>query len=136
MLKEFKEFAMKGSLIDMAIGIVIGAAFGAVTNSFINGIFMPIIGLIFQVGDLSKAKLVLKEAVVATDGSITTPESAIMYGEFIGYVINFLIVAWIMFLLIKGMNKMKRAQEEAPAAPAAPPASEVLLAEIRDLLKK
>lgn len=133
MLKEFKEFAMKGNLIDMAVGVVMGAAFGAVTGAFINGIFMPLVGMIFQVGDLSQAKFILQEAAVAADGKVT-PESAIMYGSFIGAIINFLVVAFVMFMIIKGINASKKA-EPAPA-PAPPPAQEVLLAEIRDLLAK
>ncbi len=133
MLKEFKEFALKGNLIDMAVGLVMGAAFGTVTAAFIDGMFMPIIGQIFQVGDFAQAKMVLSPAVTDATGKVTTPESAILYGKFIGAVLNFLIVAFVMFMVVKAMNKMKK--EEA-AAPAPPPAQEVLLTEIRDLLKK
>ncbi len=132
MLQEFKEFAMKGNLIDMAIGVVMGAAFGTVTKAFIDGMFMPIIGTIFKVGNLKDAKIVLKNAVMEGD-KVVSPESAILYGDFIGAIINFLIIAFVMFMVIKGINKMKKAQAEAPAAP---PAQEVLLTEIRDLLKK
>jgi large conductance mechanosensitive channel len=133
MLQEFKEFAMKGNLIDMAVGVVMGAAFGAVTAAFINGIFMPLVGLIFQVGDLANAKLILKPAVLDAAGKITTAETAIAYGSFVGAIINFLVVAFVMFMVIKAVNKFKN---EAPAAPAEPSATEVLLAEIRDVLKK
>lgn len=133
MIQEFKEFAMKGSLIDMAVGVVMGAAFGSVTTAFIDGIFMPFIGLVFQVGDLNKAEYILREEVKNAAGEIITTKSAIMYGNFIGAFLNFMIIAFMMFLIIKGINKMRK---EAPAAPAAPPAQEVLLAEIRDLLKK
>lgn len=132
MLQEFKQFAMKGNLVDMAVGVVIGAAFGAVTKAFIDGMFMPLIGTIFQVGDLSQAKIVLSEAVKEGD-KIIKPESAILYGDFIGAVINFIIIAFVMFLIIKSINKMKKAEA---AAPVTPPAQEVLLTEIRDLLKK
>ncbi len=133
MIQEFKDFAMKGNLVDMAVGVVMGAAFGTVTKAFIDGMFMPLIGLIFNVGDLSAAKIILSNAVMEGD-KVVTPESAIMYGNFIGAIINFIIVAFVMFLIIKGINKMKKA---APApAPAAPSAQEVLLSEIRDLLKK
>ncbi len=133
MIQEFKDFAMKGNLVDMAVGLVMGAAFGTVTKAFIDGIFMPIIGQIFQVGDLSAAKYVLSAAVKEGD-KVITPESAILYGGFIGAIINFIIVAFVMFMIIKGLNNMKKA---APApAPAAPPVQEVLLGEIRDLLKK
>lgn len=134
MLKEFKEFAMKGSLIDTAIAFVMGAAFATVSTSFINGMFMPIVALIFQVGDMNGMKIVLKDAVTDAAGVVTTPETAIMYGTFLGAVINFIIVAFIMFMVIKAINSTKKA--EAEAAPAPPPAQEVLLTEIRDLLKK
>lgn len=133
MIQEFKDFAMKGNLVDMAVAVVMGAAFGTVTKSFIDGMFMPIIGLIFNVGDLSSVKIVLSQAVMDGD-KVVTPESAILYGSFIGAIINFLIIAFVMFLVIKGINNMKKA---APApAPAGPSAEEVLLGEIRDLLKK
>ena len=134
MMKEFKEFAMKGSLIDTAIAFVMGAAFATVSTSFINGMFMPIVALVFQVGDMSGMKIVLKSAVTDAAGVVTTPETAIMYGTFLGAVINFIIVAFIMFMVVKAMNATKKA--EAEAAPAPPPAQEVLLTEIRDLLKK
>jgi large conductance mechanosensitive channel len=136
MLKEFKAFAMRGNLIDMAVAFVMGVAFAAITNSFINGVVMPLIGQIFQVGDLAQAKFVLSEAVLGEDGAVVTPESAVMYGEFIGAVINFIIVAFVMFMVVKGVNSMKKKQEEAPAAPPAPTKEEILLGEIRDLLKK
>jgi large conductance mechanosensitive channel len=136
MLQDFKAFAMKGNLIDMAVGVVMGAAFGKVSGSFIDGMFMPLVGKLFQVGDLSKIKLVLSDEVVDAAGKVTTPESSIAYGEFIGAVLNFLIVALVMFSVIKAINSMKKAEAEAPAAPAPPPVQEVLLAEIRDLLKK
>ncbi|MBI1265881.1 MAG: large conductance mechanosensitive channel protein MscL [Cryomorphaceae bacterium] len=136
MLKEFKAFAMRGNLIDMAVAFVMGVAFAAITNSFINGVVMPLIGQIFQVGDLAQAKFVLSDAVLGADGSVVTPESAVMYGEFIGAVINFIIVAFVMFMVVKGVNSMKKKEEEAPAAPPAPTKEEVLLGEIRDLLKK
>jgi len=134
MLKEFKEFALKGSLIDTAIAFVMGAAFANVSTSFINGMFMPIVAMVFQVGDMSGMKIVLKDAVKDAAGVVTTPETAIMYGTFLGAVINFIIVAFIMFMVIKAMNASKKT--EAEAAPAPPPAQEVLLTEIRDLLKK
>jgi large conductance mechanosensitive channel len=133
MLKEFKEFAMKGSLIDTAIAFVMGAAFAGVSTSFINGMFMPLVAMVFQVGDMSGMKLVLKDAVVDAAGKVTTPETAIMYGTFLGAVINFLIVAFIMFLVVKAMNKMKK---EEPAAAPAISSSDALLMEIRDGLKK
>lgn len=132
MLKEFKEFAMKGGLIDIAVGLVMATAFGAIVGAFVDGIFMPIIGQIFQVGDLSAAKHVLAPAVVGADGAVTTPEAAILYGKFIGAILNFIIVAFVMFMIVKGVNSMKKAEEAAPAGPT----QEELLAQIRDLLKK
>jgi large conductance mechanosensitive channel len=133
MLKEFKEFAMKGSLIDTAIAFVMGAAFAGVSTSFINGMFMPLVAMIFQVGDMSGMKLVLKDAVVDAAGKVTTLETAIMYGTFLGAVINFLVVAFIMFLVVKAMNKMKK-EEPAPALVIS--STDALLMEIRDGLKK
>lgn len=132
-IQEFKDFAMKGNLVDMSVAVVMGAAFGAVSKAFIDGMFMPLIGLVFNVGDLSAAKVILSPEVKDAAGKVVTPESAILYGSFIGALINFTIIAFIMFLVIKGINNMKK--KEA-AAPAPTPAQEVLLAEIRDLLKK
>ena len=130
MLKEFKAFAMRGNLIDMAVGVVIGAAFGAVTKVFIDGLFMPLIGLIFQMGDLNDWKILLAEA------KDKTPANYLMIGSFISTVINFLIIAFAMFMVVKGMNAMKKKEAAAPpAAPPAPSNQEILLGEIRDLLK-
>src|SRR5438067_958557 len=134
MVSEFKAFALKGNLIDTSVAFVMGVAFGSVSTTFINGIFMPVVGLVFQVGDLSKAKYVLKPEVLNDAGKVVSPESAITYGAFIGALINFLIIAFIMFLIVKGMNSLKKA--EVPAPPAGPTTTEVLLTEIRDSLKK
>ncbi len=134
MVSEFKEFAMKGNLVDMAVGFVMGAAFGAVVKSFIDDIFMPAISPIMGGIDLGSMKYVMKPAEFDASGAIIEgTETAIRYGQFINGVLSFLIVALVMFMIIKGMNKAKKAEEEAPAAP---PVNEVLLAEIRDLLKK
>lgn len=133
MLKEFKDFAVKGNLVDIAVGLVMGAAFGTVVTAFVDGLAMPLVGKIFQVGDLSAAKIVLSPAELGADGAVVKPESALMYGKFIGTVINFIIIAWVMFLVVKGMNKLKKA--EAPPPPAGP-TTEELLGQIRDLLKK
>lgn len=136
MMKEFKEFAMKGSLIDLAIGFVMGAAFTKVTNAFIDGIIMPMVGLI-QGKDLSEWTFVLKEAVKDGSGKETAAEVSIKYGTFISVVIEFIIVAFVMFLVIKAINKLKKKQEEAaPAEPAGPSSTDALLIEIRDALKK
>jgi large conductance mechanosensitive channel len=135
MLKEFKDFAMKGNLIDMAVGFVMGTAFAAVSGTFINGMVMPLISLISG-KDFHDWKLRLKEAQMAADGTVAKAEIAIMYGDFISALINFIIIAFVMFMVVKGINAMKKKEAEAPAAPPAPSAQEVLLGEIRDLLKK
>ncbi len=133
MMSEFKEFAMKGNLVDMAVGFVMGTAFATVVTSFINDIFMPPLGKVLGGVDFGQMKYVMQEAVLNADGTVAAEEVAIRWGSFINAFISFLIVAWVMFMIIKGMNKAQKAEEEAPAAP---PANEVLLAEIRDLLKK
>lgn len=137
MLKEFKEFALKGNLIDMAIAFVMGAAFGKVVSSFIQGVFMPPLSLLWG-GDLEGA-IVLREgtaAVMDAAGAVITPEVpevAILYGAFVSAVISFVIVAFVMFLIVKGINSTKAAAPEP--APAGPTAEELLM-EIRDALKK
>ena len=133
MVSEFKEFAMKGNLVDMAVGFVMGGAFATVVTSFINDVFMPPLGKVMGGVDFGQMKHVMQEAVLNADGTVATAEVAIRYGAFINALISFIIVAFVMFMVIKGMNKAKKAEEEAPAAP---PANEVLLAEIRDLLAK
>jgi large conductance mechanosensitive channel len=135
MMKEFKEFAMKGNLIDIAVGFVMGAAFAKVTTSFINGIVMPFVGLIAG-KDVSQWKYVLKDAKMDAEGNAVAAEVAVTYGTFISVVIEFLLIAFVMFLLVKGINAMKKKEEAAPAAPPAPSKEETLLTEIRDLLKK
>lgn len=134
-VKEFKEFAMKGNLVDIAVGFVMGAAFAKVTSAFINGIVMPFIGLI-QGKDLSAWKFVLKAAQLGPDGKEISPEVAVTYGSFISTVIEFIVIALVMFLVIKAINRMKKKHEEAPAAPPAPSSTDQLLMEIRDSLKK
>jgi len=133
MLKEFKDFAMKGNLVDIAVGFVMGAAFKQVVTSFTGGIVSPLIGLIFK-ADFKDVKYVLKEGVADETGKITG-EVAIMYGEFLTNVIDFIIVAFVMFMVVKAVNAMKKKEEPAPEAPKGP-SQEELLAEIRDLLKK
>lgn len=134
-VKEFKEFAMKGNLVDIAVGFVMGAAFAKVTSAFINGIVMPFIGLI-QGKDLSAWKFVLKAAQLGPDGKEISPEVAVTYGSFISTIIEFIVIALVMFLVIKAINRMKKKHEEAPAAPPAPSSTDQLLMEIRDSLKK
>ena len=130
-LKEFKEFAMRGSVIDLAVGVVIGGAFGKIVTSMVDDIIMPPIGYITGGVDFSNMKYVITEANEAAG----TAEVAIAYGNFINVVIQFLIIAFCIFLVIKGMNSLKRKEEAAPAAPPAPTKEEVLLAEIRDILR-
>ncbi len=133
MLKEFKDFALKGNLIDIAVGLVMATAFGAITSVFVDGLFMPLVGLIFQMGDMSAAKIVISPAVLDGAGAVIKPEAAILYGQFIGSVINFLIVGFVMFMVIKAINATKG---EVPPPPPAGPTQEELLIQIRDLLKK
>ncbi|GFD78501.1 large-conductance mechanosensitive channel protein MscL [Tenacibaculum mesophilum] len=133
MLKEFKDFAMKGNLVDIAVGFVMGAAFKQVVTSFTGGIVSPLIGLIFK-ADFKDVKYIIKEGVTDEAGKVTG-EVAIMYGEFLTNVIDFIIVAFVMFMVVKAVNAMKKKEEPAPEAPKGP-SQEELLAEIRDLLKK
>lgn len=132
MLKEFKEFAMKGNLVDIAVGFVMGAAFNKVVASFTGGIVSPLIGMIFNT-DFKDMKWIVKEGITNAEGAIEG-EIAVLWGEFLTNVIDFVIVAFVMFLIVKGVNNMKKKEEEAPAP--AGPTQEELLAEIRDLLKK
>ena len=127
MLKEFKAFAMRGNVVDMAVGIIIGAAFGKIVSSLVSDVIMPPIGMLM--GSVSFSEL----AIVLGEGE-TAP--SINYGIFIDTVINFVIVAFAIFMVIKGMNSMKKKEEEKPAEPPKPSAEEALLTEIRDLLAK
>jgi len=133
MLKEFKEFALKGSLLDIAVGFVMGAAFKSVVTSFTGGIVSPLIGLLFN-SDLKDLKWIVKEGIANSEGKIEGTIS-VLYGEFITTVIDFVIVAFVMFLIVKAVNHLKRKEEEAPVEPAGP-TQEDLLVEIRDLLAK
>ncbi len=136
MLQEFKDFAMRGNVVDMAVGVIIGGAFGKITTSLVNDILMPPLGVVLGGIDFKDKVVVLKQAVVDAAGVVTTPAVSLNYGLFINTVIDFTIVAFALFMVIKAMNKLKKKQAAAPAAPAAPPADVVLLTEIRDLLKK
>ena len=131
-MKEFKDFAMKGNLVDIAVAFVMGGAFGKVITSFTEGIVSPLIGLIGG-GDLSKKMCILKEAVTDATGKVVTEAVAIKWGDFLTAVINFILVALVMFLVIKAINNMKKKQAEAPAGPSS---TDALLMEIRDSLKK
>ena len=142
MLKEFREFAMRGSVVDLAVGVIIGAAFGAIISSLVDNVIMPPIGMVLAGIDFSTLKLVLQQAVpaIGEEGAAiyvaAQPEVAIQYGLFINALIKFLIVAWVLFLVIKAMNSLKRKQEAKPEAPPEPSAEVKLLTETRDALKK
>ena len=130
MINEFKQFAMKGNVVDMAVGIIIGAAFGKIVSSFVGDVIMPPLGLLIGGVDFTDLAITLKEA---TEGAAAV---TLNYGKFVQTVFDFLIVAFAIFIAIKAMNRLKRKEEEKPAAPPAPSREEVLLAEIRDLLKQ
>ncbi|MGY6588287.1 MAG: large-conductance mechanosensitive channel protein MscL [Wenzhouxiangella sp.] len=130
MIKEFREFAVKGNMVDMAVGIVIGGAFGQIITSLVNDIIMPPLGLLIGGVDFADLAVTLKAAEEGADAVL------LRYGAFINTTINFLIIAFAIFMVIKAMNRMKRKEEAAPEAPKPPPAEQVLLTEIRDLLKK
>ena len=134
MLKEFKDFAMKGNLVDIAVGFVMGAAFKEVVSAFTGGIVSPLIGMIFN-ADFKDLKLKLKDGVANAEGVIEN-EVFLEYGIFLTNIIDFIIVAFVMFMLVKGANALKKKEEEAAPAVPAGPTQEELLGEIRDLLKK
>jgi large conductance mechanosensitive channel len=135
MLKEFREFAMKGNVIDLAIGVVIGAAFGKIVESMVGDLIMPIFGAIGGL-DFSNYFLALSKSVTASSLEEARKQGAVLaWGNFLTVAINFTIIAWALFMVVKGINRFKR-QEEAKPALAAPPRQEVLLEEIRNLLAK
>ena len=129
---EFREFIAKGNVIDLAVGVIIGGAFGKIVTSLVDQVIMPPVGLALGGLDFSKLMWVLRPEDPATPAVDLV---AIQYGAFLNTLIQFLIIAWVVFLMVKGVNAMRRAEAAAPEAPAAPPAQEVLLAEIRDVLK-
>ncbi len=140
-VKEFKEFAVKGNMLDMAVGIIIGGAFGKIVSSLVNDVLMPPLGILLGKVDFSNLKAVLQKGkdAVMDGGVIVQPavsEVSINYGMFIQNIIDFLIVALCIFFVIKAMNSLKKKEEEVPAAPPAPSEEATLLKEIRDLLKK
>lgn len=136
-IREFREFAVKGNVIDLAVGIIIGAAFGKIVNSLVNDIIMPPIGAVTRGVDFANLELVVKAPQVGPDGAVIDPGAAIKYGQFVNVTIEFLIVAFAVFLLVKGINTIRRqeAAKPEPAAPPAPTREEALLTEIRDLLR-
>jgi len=141
MFKEFKEFVMRGNVLDMAVGIIMGAAFGPIVSKLVSGILMPPLGLVLGNVDFTNIFLVLKEG--ATPGpyaSLAAAQGAgavvMAVGDWLNSIVTFLITAFAIFMVVKAANAARRKEEAAPAAPPAPPKSEVLLEEIRDLLKK
>jgi large conductance mechanosensitive channel len=130
MMQEFKSFAMRGNVVDMAVGIIIGGAFGKIVSSFVKDVIMPPIGMMIGGVDFSDLAITLKEAVGET------PAVLISYGAFIQTVLDFVIIAFAIFMVIRAMNSLKKKEEEKPAAPPAPSKEELLLTEIRDLLKQ
>ncbi|MGJ4902966.1 large conductance mechanosensitive channel protein MscL [Bradyrhizobium sp. HKCCYLRH2060] len=137
MLKEFREFAMKGNVVDLAVGVIIGAAFGAIVNSLVGDVIMPIIGAVTGGLDFSNYFIPLSKAVNAGNLADAKKQGAVLaYGSFLTITLNFVIVAFVLFIVIRLMNTLKRKQEAAPAAPPKPTPEVELLTEIRDLLKK
>ncbi len=139
-ISEFKQFIARGNVMDMAVGVIIGGAFGKISTSLVNDVIMPVISMLTGGISFDDWKIVLKAAVAGADGAIDpATEVAIRYGTFLATILDFLIIAFAVFCLIRAINNLHRKKEEAPAAPPAPPepsAEEKLLTEIRDLLKE
>ena len=134
-LQEFKQFAMRGNVVDMAVGIIIGGAFGKIVTSIVGDVIMPAVGLLVGGVNFTDLKITLKDAVME-GGEVVSPAVTINYGNFIQVTFDFLIIAFAVFMLVKGVNALSRKKiEEKPATPPAPPADIQLLTEIRDLLK-
>jgi large conductance mechanosensitive channel len=137
MLQEFREFAMKGNVVDLAVGVIIGAAFGAIVNSLVGDVIMPVIGAITGGLDFTNYFIPLSKSVTATNLADAKKQGAVLaYGSFITLTLNFIIIAFVLFIVIRLMNQLKRQQQAVLAAPPKPSREEELLAEIRDLLKK
>ena len=142
MLKEFKDFIMRGNVLDMAVGVIVAGAFGKITTSLVNDVFMPFISYIFGARDMTALNLVVRPEVVNEAGEVVQAAITIGFGTFVATIIDFILVALVVFMVVKAINaakaKLEKKKEEEPAAPPAPPApskEEVLLTEIRDLLK-
>lgn len=137
MLQEFKKFAMRGNVVDLAIGVIIGVAFGKIVDSLVNDVIMPVIGRIFGGLDFTNYFIGLTSAAsqATTYDAAKKAGAAIGYGTFITVTVNFIIIAWVLFLVVKGMNRVMKQEEDAPAPPAPPTREQELLTEIRDLLK-
>ena len=137
MLEEFKKFALRGNVVDLAVGVIIGAAFGAIVNSLVGDVIMPIIGAITGGLDFSNYYTGLSKSVTATNLADAKKQGAVLaWGNFLTLTLNFFIVAFVLFMVIRAMNQLKRKEEVAPSAPPKPTREEELLTEIRDLLKK
>ena len=134
MLKEFKDFIMKGNVLDLAVAVIIAGAFGLIVSSFTNDVLMPPIGMAMGGVDFSELEMVLQPEVQDAAGEITQEKVAIRYGKFIQTIIDFLIIAFVIFMIVRTYNNMNKEEEEAPAPPPGPSAED-LLAEIRDLLR-
>ena len=135
MTDEFKEFIARGNVIDLAVGVIIGGAFGGIVSSLTDDIIMPVVGALFGGLDFSNYFIPLSSSVTAGSLAAAREQGAVLaYGNFITVVLNFVILAWIIFLMVKGVNKIRRKQDDKPAEPAAPPQDVQLLTEIRDLL--
>ncbi len=135
---EFKEFAVKGNVVDMAVGVIIGAAFGKIVTSLVNDVLMPVIGYFTGGVNFSDHRWVIQKAVNDASGAVITPEVAVSWGAFVQTVIDFVIIAFCIFVMVKFIMNLKRKKEEepAPAAPAEPTEEVKLLTQIRDLLEK
>lgn len=134
--KEFKEFISRGNVVDLAVGVVIGGAFGAIVTSLVKDVVMPPIGYLTSGIDFASLKYQIAPGIIDTTGKMAKPEVAIYYGNFINTLINFLIIAAVIFLVVKGVNSLKRKEAEKPAEPPAPTTDQKLLMEIRDLLAR
>jgi large conductance mechanosensitive channel len=136
MLDEFKKFALRGNVVDLAVGVIIGAAFGGIVNSLVNDVIMPLIGAVTGGLDFSNYFIPLSDKVTAVSLVEAKKQGAVLaWGSFLTLVINFVIIAWVLFLVIRGMNRMMKKEAQKPEAPPAPTKDQVLLEEIRDLLK-
>ena len=137
MLEEFKKFAMRGNVVDLAVGVIIGAAFGAIVTSLVGDIIMPVIGAVTGGLDFSNYFIPLSKSVTASSLAEAKKQGAVLaWGNFATIVINFLIIAWVLFMVIRGLNRLIKSEAEKPAKPTEAPRQEVLLQEIRDILAK
>ncbi len=135
MLKEFKAFIAKGNVIELAVGLIMATYFGAIVKSLVDDLLMPLIGQLIGKVDFTRLKVVIQEATYKADGTVDTAEVAFRYGNFINTIITFLLVAFSVFIVVRFYNRFRRKEAEKPSAPPAPSKEEVLLTEIRDILK-